>query len=495
MKKLRVLLALLFFWSILPALPGWAAAPVVGDLVVKESPWIDVRAHGAVCDNVTDDSAAVAAATTAALVAGAELRFPAGWCYMASQWVLSSDNNTVRMKPLKIVGAGSDHVGVGNMNEPTGGTVLRMTYGSGPKISTKNVGRVEITGINFYNSGTDNQAFIYTEGTTLHLHHNAFWGGTNRNDGIIFGGTTDATGFQGYGTVVESNLFQRIIRAGYFRRWANAIVFTNNNIFNGSGGEAAIELDGISPEAIMGNFISGNLIEMPNYTYGVKMTNHVQGYFSNGFFDGATPKKPYYLTNSTYNFFVEVAGYGGNIYFVSSSDGLEKQNTILRTQQGQPSGFGSGPVDFTYGYPNIRVFGGYGSTLFSGDNTSTWRKTEYLDNAEGRRNMNLLFYSDNGALNFRPFEIRTFPDASWVNTTTDLYSAYTFRFKAAANLEHWGDYIWFKNAAGTALGYWYLTDLYVSGNGKGVVLKNAAGTLTKRVRLNDTGDGLIFEAP
>jgi len=31
-------------------------------------------------------------------------------------------------------------------------------------------------------------------------------------------------------------------------------------------------------------------------------------------------------------------------------------------------------------------------------------------------------------------------------------------------------------------------------NGKGIVIKNAAGTVTKRVRLNDIGDGLIFEA-
>jgi hypothetical protein len=31
--------------------------------------------------------------------------------------------------------------------------------------------------------------------------------------------------------------------------------------------------------------------------------------------------------------------------------------------------------------------------------------------------------------------------------------------------------------------------------GKGMVLKNAAGTVTKRVRLNDAGNGLIFEAP
>jgi len=28
---------------------------------------------------------------------------------------------------------------------------------------------------------------------------------------------------------------------------------------------------------------------------------------------------------------------------------------------------------------------------------------------------------------------------------------------------------------------------------KGIVLKNAAGTVTKRVRLNNAGDGLIYE--
>jgi hypothetical protein len=38
-------------------------------------------------------------------------------------------------------------------------------------------------------------------------------------------------------------------------------------------------------------------------------------------------------------------------------------------------------------------------------------------------------------------------------------------------------------------------DLTISTAGKGVVLTNAAGTVTKRVRLNDVGDGLIFEAP
>jgi hypothetical protein len=38
-----------------------------------------------------------------------------------------------------------------------------------------------------------------------------------------------------------------------------------------------------------------------------------------------------------------------------------------------------------------------------------------------------------------------------------------------------------------------LGDLKILTAGKGTILKNAAGTLTRRVRLNDTGDGLLFD--
>lgn len=38
-------------------------------------------------------------------------------------------------------------------------------------------------------------------------------------------------------------------------------------------------------------------------------------------------------------------------------------------------------------------------------------------------------------------------------------------------------------------------DFTIRTKGKGVVLTNAAGTVTKRVRLNDAGNGLIFEDP
>jgi hypothetical protein len=38
-------------------------------------------------------------------------------------------------------------------------------------------------------------------------------------------------------------------------------------------------------------------------------------------------------------------------------------------------------------------------------------------------------------------------------------------------------------------------DMTFSTAGKGIVLKNAAGTIIKRVRLNDAGNGLIYEDP
>jgi hypothetical protein len=47
----------------------------VGDLVVKDSPWVDVRAHGAVGDGTTDDTASIQAAIDAAS-AGSTILFP-----------------------------------------------------------------------------------------------------------------------------------------------------------------------------------------------------------------------------------------------------------------------------------------------------------------------------------------------------------------------------------------------------------------------------------
>ena len=461
MKKRAIALsvALLFYFSILPwsagADPPNASFNVTrtNNLIAK-GPWVDVRASqnglpGAACDNVTDDSAAFDRATVAALVTGKELRIPSGWCYLPSQWVWSSDN-TAHMKPLKIVGAGADSIGSGLIYAPSGGTVLRMTYGSGPKISTKSVGLVEITGVNLYNDNTDTQPFVYTEQTTIHAHNNAFWGGSNKNDGFHFGGDNVATAFQGYGTVIRDNYFQRISRAAYLRKYANAVVFSHNNVWNGSGGTAAIEIDGKTPDSVTGSVFEGNLIEMVNYTYGFKLTNANNNYFAgNSFFDGISSTWPYYLdSTSTFNMFLEGYVSSGTTNFVYEP--TAGKNTILRNAQGQASSLGETYLN-VYNALGVRFFNGYGPGVFLGDNTSTWRKSEQIYNSGSQRRMKYSFYSDNGAVSFAPFEIWTYPDASWVNSTTDLYSDYTLRIRAALQGESWADTWYIRNSAGNTI--------------------------------------------
>jgi hypothetical protein len=77
-KKLSLAVALLFFATILPPLPGWAAAPVIKNLIVKDSPYVDVRAYGAVGNGVTDDTAAIQTAGSAAQTGKIPLFFPGG---------------------------------------------------------------------------------------------------------------------------------------------------------------------------------------------------------------------------------------------------------------------------------------------------------------------------------------------------------------------------------------------------------------------------------
>ena len=120
-----------------------------------------------------------------------------------------------------------------------------------------------------------------------------------------------------------------------------------------------------------------------------------------------------------------------------------------------------------------------------------------------------LTYYANGKGNFGTYIPRFWMGGDVRHTTTggewtEYYDHSTgagFRFRlnpSSRKLEAWhsssGAYakIFDFSAAGI---YVTWTDLTVSYQGKGVVMTNAAGTVTKRVRLNDAGDGLIYEAP
>ena len=462
-KKISVLLALLFYASILSVLPGWAAPPVIKDLVVKNSPWVDLTAYktgtaGVANDNV-DDDAALVAATAEALSTGKPLLFPAGQFEFANQWVISSDYDTF-YKPLTVTCAGSDSDARGGKVVPVGGTILNFKYAGGSKIIGNGRGRVNIRGCNFYNTGTDNQAFIQGLATIWDIQNNSFWGGTSRNGGIVFGdNAVPPPGFQGYGTIVSGNFFQRIHRIAHFHGWANAIVFQNNTTWTNSGGDTAIFLDTSNGGAIAGNVITGNLIEMSNYTNGITLSTNVNGnYFAgNGFYDPDNTLKVYMKMNGgAFNTVIEAYSPNGDAKFVDYTE--FGSNTLIRNTQSE------------YSYiPQLKtVYGKYLSAgggqhlLYSGSTDNTWSAMLRPYSSSTQRWFDLSFLSDNGAVQYTPFSVRTFPDASWVNTTTDIYSNYTFRFKAAATLEHWADTNWFKKSDGTTNGYWSTTGITLS---------------------------------
>lgn len=491
-KYMAWLVALLFYGSILP----WAGAEYfkinASDIVAK-SPWVDVRAYGAIANDNVDDDAALVAATTVALATGLPMLFPAGQFDFSNQWAISSDRDSY-YKPLEIIGAGSDGDGMWTKTAPQGGTILNFKYSGGAKIIGNGRGKVKIRGVNFYNSGTDNQYFIYGESTIWDIQGNSFWGGSNRNGGVQLGGDNTATGYQGYGTIISNNFLQRIHVALDLRTWANGVVSNNNTLSTGCGGEAAIVFNPASGQAVVGVNISGWVIEMSNYSYGVKgSADTVGNYFAgNGFYDpGDVNKIAYNMNGGAYNTIVESKSSADDLVMVDST-GM-KYNTVIRNNQDQASSLGNTRLN-VYSVPGgIRFFGAYGHSIYSGDNTSTWSKSEYLSGNSSSPGWSVYFTSDNGAVTIYPFRVYAYPDGDFVNSTTEFYSAYTLRFRSASSSEIWGDYVYFRNAAGGVMGYAYDNNLYLPNAGTGIVMKNAADNVTKKVRLNDAGDGFIFE--
>lgn len=99
---------------------------------------------------------------------------------------------------------------------------------------------------------------------------------------------------------------------------------------------------------------------------------------------------------------------------------------------------------------------------------------------------------------FNPGEIQVFNMAGGgtISFSDTLYYLSSRWFStgdtAAQTIFNTGNVVLWKKADGT---FTYKSDLTVSTAGKGLVLTNAGGTVTKRVRLNDAGDGLIYETP
>lgn len=248
---------------------------------------------GAVGDGTDDSDAFIAMLAALDAGNGGTVLFGAKTYRIDSQIVIPNDGGSMpRQKTIRFIGAGCYRSGQGGAM--IGGTILDLRYvGSGAaedaKILTTGLGALRIEGITLYDGGTSSAPYIYTTNTSLQIIDCAFIGNPSKagatcdQDAIVCGGTVSATGnsvsdgFQGYGTLIQSNYFNKIRRAIYGRMYFNGNNIRDNTIWNQcGGGAAAIEIDGDplgGASLAVGNNITGNLIELGTYTYGIKLSH------------------------------------------------------------------------------------------------------------------------------------------------------------------------------------------------------------------------------
>lgn len=274
---------------------GGASQTIAGPLVVNA-----INSSGCDVDATTFSGADIISQTLAAMnsaacaLNGGQIRIPpnpAGGCWVSTTQLLvpNSGGTNPSQKTFKLQGAGSGGVteGHGAATPPSSGTCidLRANPATCAKICTLGNGKLIIQDIGFLDSASDGKPFFQTTNTNVQLFRNEFYGNCalgTKQTGILFGGAsaagvTNGTAtdpFQGYGTNVDSNIFDCVGIAAKFDTFANAINFTNNHIFIASGlttgSGSAIELNPTF-SVIEGNVITGNLVEVIGYKYAINL--------------------------------------------------------------------------------------------------------------------------------------------------------------------------------------------------------------------------------
>lgn len=254
----------------------------------------------------TLSTAAFSALFDAWYAAGGGTIWLSGWYAVDEAFQLdnTSDATTIGTQPpLKFDGIG----GNGTYARPEGGAGIVWTAETGTavaKLTTLGRGLLVLDNCTFASEPLSGNVkpFIHTTNTTIKTgggfaFDGSVYGASADEDGFILGGQTaheaDAgfdrrssdCGFQGYGTVIDRVYCNGIRRLAVLQRYANAIRITNNTIWNTCGNDSAtggaIEVDGapISPSSYAtGAVISGNLIEVNHYKYGIHLKNAAQFY-------------------------------------------------------------------------------------------------------------------------------------------------------------------------------------------------------------------------
>ena len=333
----------------------------------------NVKAYGAKGDGVTDDTAAVNAAISAANAAhGGTIYFPPATYLIAGQLVFPNDGTGsgavyAKQPSFEFKGAGNMENGQGfPVSGNLGGSVLNLTYNtaSSPaaKIETFGLGLLTIHNLTVEDSSGDSTAFILTTGTTLHIFDDAFIGsksGTSNNQDVLLLGGTNTTesnsndpnaAFQGYGTIIRGNYFNHIRHAFYARTYVAHVIFDDNFIGPGTGSnqanDAPVVLDGSATGAnTVDNVISQNRCEISGYYYCFKAISSQSNYFAGNDVEDAQNTFNtaifYFDANSQNNLVINnVAPNSGGITPSTHVIDLSGTATVLDAGAGSPVSFG-----------------------------------------------------------------------------------------------------------------------------------------------------------
>lgn len=277
-----------------------------------------------------------------------------------------------RQKTMKLIGAGSYKAGLGS-GTPNGGTIFDLRYSTtsdSARIITNGQGHLSFEDITFLSDNASNSMpFLYTTNTTLSIHECAFYGRNSTfsadETAIKLGAvttTTSSTGsddspFQGYGTVISNNYFNYIERGVHGGTFCNAVVVKDNNFWNRCGGVVAIEWEDIaSSQDATGNVISGNLIEMNGYKYGMEFQSFSgNSIMNNNFYDHGDSAivDLIFHDEAVYNTVVE----GFSNFASRVTQESANTNTIVTAQQSSPSEFPQGVIASIGGFETSKTDG------------------------------------------------------------------------------------------------------------------------------------------
>jgi len=313
------------------------------------------------------DAAFAAAMTAAYLCGGIKLMLLNEQVYALSGTFPTIPNNgetAPQTVPVILQGAGCHWSGRGK--SVLGSTVLDIrgasSYG---KITLTSLGLFGLRDLTLTDTTASGGALVYTTNATLDIQGCAFAGITSginaTQDAIICGGTLNVEGddgvndgFQGYGTVIQRNFFHNIRRAFYGRKFFNGAIVKDNTVWTTCGASdntPCFEIDGDPTNNLtkaIGNTVTGNLIEMVNYAYGVKIENSERGYYRNTFFDkSAKSLAAYYLGYAAGSNRIDET-YTSTGMPIVSDNSQYKDNAIYRLQSSEYSKLK--PTD----YPDIQ---------------------------------------------------------------------------------------------------------------------------------------------